>query len=113
MKTLISGALVFAIFLFPNILSAQLQLSDTDLAAIESTTLLSAGQMPPIATFYSAADPSFPAMPGNIFGLSGWQIGAGYYLLNDLNGNGSGFGFQAMDDSGRRSESGMMAEEAV
>lgn len=78
-----------------NVLHAQLQLSSDDLAAIESTTPLSMDEMSATGNFYSAANPIAPPLPGNIFGLSGWNLGGGYYLLDDL--ESSGGGFHAMD----------------
>ena len=91
MKTIFKITLFTALLLGANILHAQLQLSSDDLAAIESTTPLSMNEMPSMGNFYSAANPSFPPSPGNILGLSGWNLGGGYYLLDDLDGSGGGF----------------------
>jgi len=57
---------------------------NTDLSAIEATAPLSADQLPPFGTFYSAANPQNPPVPGNIFGWSGWLLTNGSYLLDDL-----------------------------
>ena len=97
MKSVIKRAAFAIVLLVANVLHAQLQLSSADLAAIESTTPTPASQLPVIGTFYSAANPSAPPLPGNIFGEDGWNLSNGLYLLDDL--NGSGGGFHAMDDS--------------
>jgi hypothetical protein len=74
------------------------QLTGVDLSAIEATTLLSADEVPAFGTFYSATNPGSPPVPGNMFGLSAWDLGDGAYLLDDLDGSFGG-GFHA-DDSG-------------
>ena len=35
-------------------------------------------------TFYSAQCPFWPPLPDNIFSLPVWNLGDGYYLINDL-----------------------------
>jgi hypothetical protein len=36
-------------------------------------------------TYYSAQCPYWPCLPGNIFNLPVWNMGNGYYLIDDLN----------------------------
>ncbi len=91
MKIILKITLFMALLLGANILHAQLNLNSNDLATIESTTPLSMDEMPTMGNFYSAANPSFPPSPGNILGLSGWNLGGGFYLLDDLDGSGGGF----------------------
>jgi hypothetical protein len=101
MKSIVKGAAFAAILFAVNILHAQIQLSSADLAAIESTTPLSADQVPVIGTFYSAANPQYPPAPADILAFPAWDLGnlggIEIYLLDDL--DGSGGGFHAMDDS--------------
>jgi hypothetical protein len=89
---------VFVLSLFLAEGLCQAQLNPTDLSAVEATTPLSADQMPLVGTFYSAAHPQIAPLPGNLFGLSGWDLGNGIYLMDDLDGSSVG-GFHAMDDS--------------
>jgi hypothetical protein len=37
--------------------------------------------------FYSAQNPNWPPLPGNVWELSAWDLGDGFYLLNDLDLN--------------------------
>jgi hypothetical protein len=100
MKPILRNFFLWMMILLPaGALHAQLQLTSADLAAIESTTLLSADEMPVMAAYYSAANPSYPPAPMNVLGIQGWSIGDGFYLLDDLSGDGSGGGSYAMDDS--------------
>jgi hypothetical protein len=92
----IYGSVLFVVALFAaNLLHAQL--NSTNLTTIEATTPLPANEMPASGTFYSAANPGMPPLPANMFGLSGWDLGGGIYLLDDLDGSPSGF---HPDDSG-------------
>lgn len=99
MKSHVRRVLFIAMVSFAHILQAQLT---NDLSAIEATTPLSADQVPPVATFYSAATPFAPPMPGNMGGYPAWDLGGGIYLLDDLDPSLATFGggFHAMDDSG-------------
>ncbi|HEX3627971.1 MAG TPA: hypothetical protein VH280_21380 [Verrucomicrobiae bacterium] len=99
MRLILKVALLVATALVAKSLHAQLPFSNADLAVIESTTPLSAADMPYLGTFYSAANPGYPPLPGNILGLDGWSLGDGFYLLNDVGEGGSTGGFSAMDES--------------
>jgi hypothetical protein len=99
MKLNLKSAVVAITALVSNVLYAQLQFSSSDLATIESASTLSPGAMPSVGTFYSAANPTLPPMPVNVLAMSGWSLGEGYYLLDDLSDGGAGGGFHAMDDS--------------
>ncbi|HTR40676.1 MAG TPA: hypothetical protein VMH87_03595, partial [Pseudomonadales bacterium] len=85
------------LFLIPFVCDGQL--NGVDLSAIEATTPLTADQMPIYGTFYSAAHPLIPPLPANIWGLSGWSLDNGYYLLDDLDDSSGGGGFHAMAES--------------
>src|ERR1700685_715033 len=52
--------------------------------AIETTTPVAAANVPVTATFYSAKNPDWPPLPGNIRGVPIWPVGDGLYLLDDL-----------------------------
>lgn len=97
MKSITKRVVFGVVLLVANVLHAQLQLSSADLSAIESTTPTPANELPIIGTYYSAANPQWPPLPGNLSGLPAWSLGNGAYLLDDL--NVSGGGFHAMDDS--------------
>jgi hypothetical protein len=103
MKSVLKCAAVAALLFVANILRAQIQFSSTDLTAIESTTPLSADQLPVIGTFYSAANPQIAPAPINSLGYPAWNVGnvgtIEIYLLDDLSDTDSGGGFHAMDDS--------------
>ncbi|MGH7951299.1 MAG: hypothetical protein ACREFE_05195 [Limisphaerales bacterium] len=75
-----------------------------ELQAVESTPPLPATDAPMIGTFYSAKNPYFPPLPGNIFGRPIWDLGGGFYLLDDLNmadsSSSKASGMQPMDDEG-------------
>ncbi|HEY1786748.1 MAG TPA: hypothetical protein VGJ73_01265 [Verrucomicrobiae bacterium] len=103
MKPIARIASAVAALFVATTLHAQLPFSASDLAAIESTTPLSADELPVIGTFYSLANPSWPGLPANILGYPAWDLGSlgtvEIYLLDDTNGSDSGGGFYAMDDS--------------
>lgn len=96
MKKAIRSILFTAGLVIANAVHADLPDADT-LSAIEATTPLSADSLPMNGTFYSAANPNGPPLPGDINGLPAWDLGDGTYLLDDLDGF-SGFGMRAMDD---------------
>ena len=64
----------------------------------EQTDPIPAESVPVVGNFWSALNPYFPPMPGNM-GFPAWDLGGGYYLLDDLDTSAGG-GFHAMDDSG-------------
>jgi hypothetical protein len=69
--------------------SAGLTVSSADdleamLEAAEAVEPLSAESVPARATFYSAQNPAWPPLPGNINGVSVWNLGSNVWLLNDL-----------------------------
>jgi len=66
--------------------------SATDLGvmiqALETTTPMSASQLPDNARgFYSAQNPDWPPMPGDVFWLPIWPLGDGLYVLDDTSVN--------------------------
>jgi hypothetical protein len=78
MKTALAFLVSAAVLFTTNILHAQLQLSSDDLATIEATTPLPADEVPAIGTYYSAANPQYPPIPGNLLGLSAWNLEEAY-----------------------------------
>jgi hypothetical protein len=110
MNRLIAGlAGVVLIFTFSWNLQAQLT---GDLSAIEATTPLTADEVPTVGTFYSAQNPNWPPLPGNLRNLPAWDLGEGRYLLDDLDVDYESIGsihsagrMHAMDDSGGGSPS--------
>lgn len=102
MNFFLKGAIVATMVFASNILHAQIQFSSSDLAEIESTTPLSADQLPVIGTFYSAANPQIAPAPDDVLGYPAWDLGnvgsIEIYLLDDLSDGGSGGRFHAMDD---------------
>jgi hypothetical protein len=61
-------------------LAAELKLVE-QLPTVEQSTLPYDGRG---GTYYSAQCPYWPPLPDNIFNLPVWNLGDGYYLLNDL-----------------------------
>lgn len=99
LNCILARAFVVAGFLFcANVSRAQIPDADA-LSAIEATDPVSADSLPLVGTFYSAANPAMPPMPGDINGLPAWPLGGNVYLLDDLD-YFSGGGMHAMDDSG-------------
>jgi hypothetical protein len=55
-------------------------------------------------TYYSAQCPYWPALPGNIFSLPLWNLGDGYYLIDDLS-----IDYTAMDTNSTATSASMGA----
>lgn len=55
-----------------------------NLSAIEATPLVSAASVPYTGNFFSAQCTNWPPLPGNILHLPVWDLGDGYYVLDDL-----------------------------
>jgi hypothetical protein len=53
------------------------------LEAIEQLPALSADSVPPVGTFYSAQNPHWPPLPGNLNSVPVWNLGDGFFLLDD------------------------------
>ncbi|HSY74113.1 MAG TPA: hypothetical protein VK810_01475, partial [Dongiaceae bacterium] len=83
------------LFVIANVVHAGRPDADA-LSAIEATDPISNDLLPMGTTYYSAANPNGPPMPGNM-GYDAWQIDSNTFLLDDLD---SGFAgrFHAMDD---------------
>jgi hypothetical protein len=64
-------------------MAAELQAVE-QLPTVEPSTLPYGGRG---ATYYSAQCPYWPPLPGNIFDVPVWDLGDGYYLLDDLSLN--------------------------
>jgi hypothetical protein len=75
---------------------------EMNLQAIEQTTPMSANFAPAVGTFFSAQNPNWPPMPGNMSQVPVWSLGDGFFLLDDLvqSQARSAMGMQAMDMSG-------------
>jgi hypothetical protein len=61
-------------------MAAELQTVE-QLPTVEPSTLPDGGRG---ATYYSAQCPYWPPLPGNVFGLSVWDLGGNCYLIDDL-----------------------------
>ena len=82
-------------------------LSDAQLAtlvnALEATPTIAAEDLPRggmVGNFYSLAHPDWPPLPSDIRQIPVWDLGAGFYLLDDLDypeSSAAGGGMQAMD----------------
>jgi Bacterial TSP3 repeat len=57
---------------------------EANLPAIEATTPIAADSFPMVGNFYSAQCTNWPPLPGNILDLPVWDLGDGYYVLDDL-----------------------------
>jgi hypothetical protein len=63
---------------------------DAELQALERTTPIPASQLPGasgIQGFYSAQNPSWPPLPGDVLGLPAWPLGGGLFVLDDVDVN--------------------------
>ncbi|HZL13090.1 MAG TPA: hypothetical protein VFC85_03005 [Verrucomicrobiae bacterium] len=87
----------------PNISGDASSLSDfeTELRAVETTTPMPASEVPDVGNFLSAKHAmDWPPFPDSM-GLPAWNLGDGFYILDDLGVNYSAAasnGMLAMDD---------------
>lgn len=57
---------------------------ETMIQAVATTTPTPAASIPDSATFYSAQNPDWPPLPGNVNDLPAWNLGDNIFLLDDL-----------------------------
>src|SRR5208283_526323 len=54
------------------------------LEAVEQLPTVEADTLPRCGTFYSAQCPWWPPLPGNFYRVPVWNLGDGFYLIDDL-----------------------------
>jgi len=95
-KTILGGLFILGGFVvLSGLLHAQESATDnvsalsdfeTELMVLETTTPMPASQLPEDTHgFYSAQNPDWPPLPGDVLELPIWPLGDGLYVLDDTN----------------------------
>jgi hypothetical protein len=95
---------VTSIQLGTDLLSATnvMEAIEANLPAIEATATISADSVPFLGNFYSAQCTNWPPLPGNVLNLPIWDLGDGYYVLDDLDVNYTALAAKAAKLNGGR-----------